>query len=79
VLTAPALCINPGGSHPKAVNKEDVSAEGEFPEQNGKAEFTLSVTATFQPECSPPMTVAYTDVTVTDETNGLTKSFPGTF
>ncbi|HET6920240.1 MAG TPA: hypothetical protein VFI46_12340 [Jiangellaceae bacterium] len=79
VLTATALCINPGGNHPKAVNKEDVSAEGDFPVQNGKAEFTLSVTATFQPECSPPMTVAFTDITVTDETNGLTKSLPGTF
>jgi hypothetical protein len=79
VVTATALCINPGGNHPKAVNKEDVSAEGDFPVQNGKAEFTLVLTATFQPECSPPMTVAFTDVTVTDETNGISKSFPGTF
>ena len=79
VLSATALCINPGGRHPKAVNKESVSAEGDFPVQNGKAEFTLTVTATFQPECSPPMTVAFTDVTVTDETNNISKSFPGTF
>jgi hypothetical protein len=79
VLEATALCINPGGNHPRAVNKESVSAEGDFPVQNGKANFTLSVTATFQPDCSPPMTVAFTDVTVTDETNNLTRSFPGTF
>jgi hypothetical protein len=79
VLSATALCINPGGHHPQAVNKESVSAEGDFPVQNGKANFTLSVTATFQPECSPPMTVEFTDVTVTDETNGLSKSFTGTF
>jgi hypothetical protein len=79
VLTATALCINGGGNHPKAVNKESVSAEGTFPVQNGKAEWTLSVTATFSPSCSPPMTVAFTDVTVTDTTNGLTKTFPGTF
>jgi hypothetical protein len=79
VLSATALCINPGGNHPKAVNKESVSAEGDFPVQNGKAEFTLSVTATFQPECSPPMTVAFTDITVTDTTNGISKSIPGTF
>jgi len=79
VLSATGLCINPGGNHPKAVNKESFSAEGDFPVQNGKAEFTLSVTATFSPSCSPPMTVAFTDVTVTDETNNLTKSFPGTF
>ena len=79
VLSATALCINPGGHHPKAVNKESVSAEGDFPVQNGKADFTLSVTASFTPECVPPMTVAFTDVTVTDSTNGLTKSFTGTF
>jgi hypothetical protein len=56
-----------------------VSAAGDFPVQNGKADFTLSATAAFQPECSPPMTVVFTDVTVTDTTNGLTHSFPGTF
>ena len=43
------------------------------------AEFSLSLTATFQPDCSPPMAVAFTDVTVTDETNGISRSFPGTF
>ena len=79
VLSATALCINGGGNHPKAVNKASVSASGDFPVQNGKANFTLSVTATFQPECVPPMTVAFTDVTVTDSTNGLTKSLAGTF
>ena len=79
VLTATALCINGGGNHPKAVNKESVSAEGDFPVQNGKANWSLSVTASFSPSCSPPMTVAFTNVTVTDTTNGLTHSFPGTF
>jgi hypothetical protein len=78
-LSATALCINNGGNHPKAVNKTSVNAAGDFPVQNGKADFTLSVTATFQPSCSPPMTVAFTDVVVTDTTNGLTHSFPGTF
>src|SRR5690349_11064038 len=56
VVTATAACINPGDHHPKAANKESVSAEGDFPVQNGKADFTLTVTATFQPDCSPPMT-----------------------
>ncbi len=79
VLSATAPCINNGGHHPKAVNKESVNAAGDFPVQNGKSDFTLSVTAVFQPECSPPMTVEFTDVTVTDTTNGLTQSFPGTF
>jgi hypothetical protein len=79
VVSATALCINPGGNHPKAVNKESVSVGDNFPVQNGKAEFSLTLTATFTPECSPPMTVAFTDVTVTDTTNGISKSFPGTF
>jgi hypothetical protein len=79
VLSATELCINNGGHHPKAVNTESVNAAGDFPVQNGKADFTLSVTVVFQPECSPPMTVEFTDVTVTDTTNGLTQSFPGTF
>src|SRR6266545_7145622 len=63
-VSATALCINPGGHHPKAVNKESVSVGDNFPVQNGKAEFSLTLTATFTPECSPPMTVAFTDVTV---------------
>ena len=78
-VSATALCINPGGNHPKAVNKESVSVGDNFPVQNGKAEFSLTLTATFTPDCSPPMTVAFTDVTVTDTTNGISKSFPGTF
>jgi hypothetical protein len=79
VLSATALCINNGGKHPKAVNKTSVSAADDFPVQNGKAEGTLSVTATFQPDCSPPMTVAFTDVSLTDETSGATANIPGTF
>jgi hypothetical protein len=79
VLSATALCINNGGKHPKAVNKTSVNAAGDFPVQNGKAEGTLSVTATFQPDCSPPMTVAFTNVTLTDETSGATANIPGTF
>lgn len=79
VLSATALCINGGSNHPKAANKTSVSAAGDFPVQNGKADFTLTATATFQPSCSPPMTVVFTDVTVTDTTNGLTHSFSGTF
>jgi hypothetical protein len=79
VVTATALCINPGSHHPKAANKESVSAAGDFPVQNGKANFSLSVTATFQPDCTPPMSVVFTDVTVSDTTNGISQSFPGTF
>lgn len=79
VVTATAACINPGQHHPKAANKESVSAEGNFPVQNGKADFSLTVTATFQPDCTPPMTVVFSNVTVTDTTSGISKSFSGTF
>ena len=79
VLSATALCINGGGKHPKAVNKESVNAADDFPVQNGKAEGTLSVTAVFQPDCVPPMTVQFTDVTLVDETSGARANIPGTF
>jgi hypothetical protein len=71
VITADAACINPGANHPKAANKESVSAAGLFPVQNGKANFLLVATATFSPECSPPMTVSFTNITVCDITNGI--------
>lgn len=71
VVTALAECINPGGNKPSAANKESFSAEGDFPVQNGKADFTLTVVATFQPSCSPPMTTVWSDITVTDTTSGI--------
>ena len=79
VVAATASCINPGGNHPKAENKVSVSAEGDFPVQNGKALFSLTLTPVFQPDCVPPMSVIFTDVTVSDAAHGLTVSFPGTF
>lgn len=73
-VTATAECINGGGHHPKAVNKESVSAEGDFPVQNGKAEFSLTLTASFDPDCSPPMTVRFSNVVVSDTEHGISKS-----
>jgi hypothetical protein len=72
VLSATAECVNGGGNHPKAANKESVSASGLFPVQNGEALFTLAVTASFQPDCSPPMQVVYTNISITDLTDGIT-------
>lgn len=72
-VTATAECINGGGKHPKAVNKESVSAEGDFPVQNGKAEFSLELTASFQPDCNPPMTVTFSNVVVSDTEHNLTQ------
>jgi hypothetical protein len=71
VLSATADCINNGGNHPKAVNKTSVSSQQNVPVQNGKANYTISVTATFSPSCSPPMTVQFTSATLTDTTNNL--------
>lgn len=75
VVAATAECVNGGGNHPKAQNKATFSAAGDFPVQNGKADFSLSVTAVFSPDCSPPMTVVWTSVTVTDTTNGISAGF----
>jgi ABC-type molybdate transport system substrate-binding protein len=72
VLTATALGINRGGNHPKAVNKASVSAAADEPVQNGNADYTISVTATLQPDCTPPMTVSFKDIVLTDTTNHLT-------
>jgi hypothetical protein len=70
-LTADAECVNRGGHNPSAANKTTVSAAGDFPVQNGKAEFSLSATAAFQPNCSPPMSAVFSNVVVEDAANGL--------
>jgi hypothetical protein len=60
-----AVCINNGGKHPKAENKTAFDAEGDFPVQNGKALFSFTIDGSqIDPNCSPPMTLAFTDVTV---------------
>lgn len=78
-VTATASCINPGGKGPKAENKTDVAGGGQFPVQNGKANYSVTLTATFQPSCSPPMTVVFSNVVVTDTGNGISTTVPGTF
>jgi hypothetical protein len=60
---------------PDAAAAASVSAAGDFPVQNGQAEFELSATAAFQPDCTPPMTVVFTDITITDTTSGISVSF----
>jgi hypothetical protein len=73
-ITATALCINGGQHNPKAANKTTVTGTVVVPVQNGKADYTLQVTAAFQPPCNPPMTVVFTDVTLTDTVNNLVQS-----
>ena len=75
VLFADAACINGGSKHPKATNKGSFSAGQDFPVQNGKAEFTLFVTPAFQPSCSPPMTVDFSNIEVCDMTHDVCKKF----
>lgn len=77
-VTATAECVNGGGNHPKAENKEELSAEGDFPVQNGKALFSLTLTAEFSPSCSPPMTIRYSNVVVRDTVHNVTARL-GTF
>jgi len=79
VVTADAQCINPGGNHPQAGNKESFSVEGDIPVQNGKAIFSLTVEAAFQPDCSPPMSIVWTNVVVSDAEHGISKNYPGPY
>jgi hypothetical protein len=75
-------CVNPGQNKPKAANKQSFAAGGDFPVQNGKADFSVPATVTFQPPCSPPMTVEFSNVTVTvtaDDGTFLQHRFSGTF
>jgi hypothetical protein len=84
-VTADVACINPGSKHPKAANKEAITAGGNFPVQNGKANFSVTTgVPDIAPSCSPPMTLQYSNVTVTvttvpDDGTFLTFTFPGTF
>lgn len=70
-LNATFQCVNPGGNDPQAGNKQDASSSQTLPVQNGKVSGSLSVTAVFQPECSPPMTVKVLSGSLTDTTNGI--------
>lgn len=76
--TATYACVNGGGNHPKAANKESVtglvSASGNFPVRNGQTTGSLTVSpppaGPFSPACNPPMTVVlisvcYSNITLT--------------
>jgi len=79
-VTALAECINPGAKHPKAANKEAASATGQFPVQNGKANYSLTLVAsTISPNCSPPMVIRWSNVVITVEGQGISQSYPGPF
>lgn len=63
-VSADAACINPGSNKPKAANKQSFSSSEDVPVQNGKALFSSDLTATFKPDCTPPMSVEFSNVIV---------------
>jgi hypothetical protein len=75
VLSGDAQCVNPGGNEPQAANKQSFSTSSVIPVQNGKADYLISLTAMFQPHCSPPMSVVWSNLVLTDTTNGLVQRF----
>lgn len=78
VVTAEAQCINRGNKNPNAANKQTVEGSSQEPVQNGKANFNVSLSADFQPDCSPPMTVAWTlvSIAVYDDFGNLLLTYP---
>jgi hypothetical protein len=89
--TATYVCVNRGGGNPSASNKTTVSgpvsATGTFSSgKNGQvtASLTLNPPGPGGFSCPPGQSleiaqVVYTNVSVTDTTNGITEAVPGTF
>jgi len=82
-ISGDVACINPGTHHPKAANKEALTGGADVPVQNGKADFSVTTNApSISPSCTPPMTLVFSNVTVTvTAVDGtfLQYTFPGTF
>lgn len=89
--TAIYACINGGGNHPSASNKETVngpvSASGTFSSgKNGSISQSLTLSPPSAGSFSCPggqklnlAFVSYSNVKLTDTTNNITVAFPGTF
>jgi hypothetical protein len=76
-VSGDAACVNRGNNNPNAANKASFSAAGSFPVQNGKALFSLSLFATFQPDCTPPMRVEWSNISiVVTAADGTFLTFP---
>jgi len=84
-------CVNGGSNHPKATNKQTVAgpvaASATFSsDQNGQVSGSIAVAPLSPGTLSCPqgqtqelVSVSYTNVVVTDLTNGISSSIPGTF
>ena len=89
--TAVYVCVNKGGANPSASNKTTVNgpvtASGSFSSgKNGQVTASLTLTPPGPGSFSCPSgqsrevaQVSYTDVTITDTTNGVSASISGTF
>ncbi|HEU5211595.1 MAG TPA: hypothetical protein VFU10_02385 [Gaiellaceae bacterium] len=88
--SATYACINGGGNHPQASNKETFNGPLSSPEtgflpENGRVQGTLSVGPLSSGNFSCPngqqlvlACVSYTNITLTDTTNGVTETFADT-
>jgi hypothetical protein len=85
--TAVYACINGGGNHPQAANKEtvnaEVSASGSFEPKNGRVVASLAAGPPSAGGFSCPngqrlvlASVAYTNIVLTDTTNGVSTGLP---
>lgn len=85
--TAEYACVNGGGKHPQAANKEtvnaEVSAEGSFEVKNGRVQASLSAGPPSAGDFSCPggqrlvfASVSYTNIWLTDTTNGVSTPIP---
>jgi hypothetical protein len=89
--TAQYACVNGGGRHPQATNKENVSgpvsAEGTFSSgKNGAISSSLTISPPSAGDFSCPpgqrlvfASVSYSNVAITDTTNGVSEPISGTF
>jgi hypothetical protein len=64
-VSGDAACVNPGSKKPQAENKQTFSGSADVPVQNGKANFSVLLTATFQPTCTGPMTIEWSNLSIT--------------
>jgi hypothetical protein len=85
--TAEYACVNGGGNHPQAANKEtvnsEVSANGSFEPKNGRVQASLAAGPPSAGSFSCPngqrlvlASVSYTNIVLTDTTNGVSTSVP---
>jgi hypothetical protein len=85
--TAVYACLNRGGNHPQAANKEtvagDVSAGGSFEARNGRITASLAAGPISAGDFSCPggqrlvlASVSYTNIVLTDTTNNTSTTVP---